>query len=130
MKVWLLALLVQLLILLAGFGLMGAAFVELRIVHAPVVNLLLWTSLVTIAGLAASAARRPVHRGLTRSLLVAAIVWFPVSLVIFGNARFSGTSDFLWQAWLTGTGLLIIGSLLSLLASAITRLLRRRPAPR
>lgn len=118
MKLWLLALLVQLLILSLGFGLMGADFAGVSILHAPVVNLLLWTGLVTIAGLAAGAANRPLHRGLTRFVLVVAIAWFPVSLAIFGNARFSGTTDFLWQAWLIGTGLLILGSLLSLIASA------------
>ncbi len=118
MKPWLLALLVQVLVLSLGFGLMGADFTGVSILHAPVVNLLLWTGLITFAGLAASAANRPLHRGLTRFLLVVAIAWFPLSLLIFGNARFSGTTDFLWQAWLIGTGLLIVSSLLSLIASA------------
>lgn len=118
MKLWLLALLVQLLILSLGFGLMGADFTGVSILHAPLVNLLLWTSLVTFAGLAASAANRPLHRSFTRLLLVVAIAWFPASLAIFGNARFSGTTDFLWQAWLIATGLLIASSLLSLTASA------------
>ncbi|WP_376694860.1 hypothetical protein [Wenzhouxiangella sp. EGI_FJ10305] len=125
MKPWLLALLAQVLILSLGFGLMGSDFTGVSILHAPVVNLLLWTSLITFAGLAARTANRPLHRGLTRFLLLVAIAWFPVSLAIFGNARFSGTTDFLWQAWLISTGLLIVSSLLSLIASAVTVLLRR-----
>ena len=125
MKTWLIALAVQLLILFIGFGLMGPAFVDVRILHAPVVNLLLWTGLITFAGLAASAAKRPIHRWLTWFLLAMAVVWFPVSLLIFGNARFSHTTAFLWQGWLIGTTVLVLGSLLSLAASAITGLFRR-----
>ncbi|WP_376691755.1 hypothetical protein [Wenzhouxiangella sp. EGI_FJ10409] len=119
MKAWALALFVQLLILALGFGLKGPAFTAVSVLNAPVVNLILWTCLITLAGLAISAATRPVHRWLTAVLLVAAVCWFPISLLVFGNARFSGTSDFLWQAWLIGTGLLLVGSLLSLSASAI-----------
>lgn len=125
MKIWLLSLAVQLLILFLGFGLMGESFLDVSILHAPVVNLLLWTGLITFAGLAASAAERPIHRWLTTGLLLVAIVWFPVSLMIFGNARFSHTTSFLWQTWLVGTGLLVLGSLLSLTASAVAGLFRR-----
>ena len=125
MKIWLLVLLAQLLILLLGFGLMGAAFVEVSILHAPVVNLLLWTGLITFAGLATSAAKQSIHRGLTWFLLAVAVVWFPVSLLIFGNARFSGTTSFLWLTWLSGTAGLVLGSLLSLAASTSTGLYRR-----
>lgn len=64
MKIWLLVLLAQLLILLLGFGLMGAAFVEVSILHAPAINLLLWTGLVALSGLAVSAAKRSIHRWL------------------------------------------------------------------
>ncbi len=125
MKIWLLVLLAQLLILLLGFGLMGPAFIEVSILHAPVVNLLLWTGLITFAGMATSVAKRPIHRGATRILLLVAIVWFPTSLLIFGNARFSHTTAFLWQGWLIGTTVLVLGSLLSLAASAITGVFRR-----
>jgi hypothetical protein len=125
MKFWILALVVQLLIMSLGFGLMGEAFVDISILHAPVVNLLLWTGLITFAGLAASAAQRPIHRWLTWFLLAVAVIWFPVSLLIFGNARFSHTTAFLWQSWLIGTTVLVLGILLSLAASAITGLFRR-----
>jgi len=104
---------------------MGADFAELSILHAPVVNLLLWTGLISLAGLAAIATTGSTHRRLARLLLVGAIAWFPLSLMIFGNARFSGTTDFLWQLWLYGTAGLILACLASLLASAAARLLAR-----
>lgn len=119
MKHWALALLLQLAILSLGFGLEGAAFAAVSLLHTPVVNLLLWTSLITLAGLASSAAARPFHQCLTQILLTTAVCWFPASLLIFGNARFAGTTDLLWQGWLIGTGLVLMGSILSLAASAI-----------
>ena len=125
MKPWSLALLAHFLILAGGIGYMGADFAELSILHAPVVNLLLWTALISLAGLAASATTGRIHRRLARLLLVSAIAWFPLSLMIFGNARFSGTTDFLWQLWLYGTAGLILACLASLLASAAARLLAR-----
>ncbi len=124
MQTWLIALAAQLLILSIGFVLMGADFVGVSILHAPVVNLLLWTGLITIAGLATSVAQRSIHRRLTGLLLAVAVIWFPVSLLIFGNARFSNTTDFLWQFWLIGTSVLVLGSLLSLATSAISALFR------
>jgi len=119
MRYWLLALALQILILALGFGLMGAGFADVSLFHAPVVNLLLWTGLITLAGLAASAASRLFHRVVGQLLLVVAVIWFPVSLLIFGNARFSGTSYLLWQMWLYGTVALVLLSLVSLAASAI-----------
>lgn len=104
---------------------MGTDFAEVTILHAPIVNLLLWTGLICLAGLAASAANGKIHRRLGRLLLVSAIAWFPLSLMIFGNARFSGTTDLLWQLWLYGTAGLVLACVLSLLASAAARLLVR-----
>lgn len=125
MKFWTLVLFVQLLILGSGFGLMGEAFLDVTILDAPVVNLLLWTGLITLAGMAANAADRSLHCQVTRLLMVIAVAWFPVSLMIFGNAYFSGTTNFLWQFWVVGTAGLVLGSLLSLTASAATGLFRR-----
>ncbi|QOC22394.1 hypothetical protein IC757_15505 [Wenzhouxiangella sp. AB-CW3] len=122
MRYWLLAIGLQVIILALGLGLQGASFVEVQLLHAPVVNLLLWTGLVSLAGLAASAARRRLHRGLGLALVILAVSWFPISLLIFGNARFSGTSYFLWQLWLSGTATLVIASVLSLSASSVAGL--------
>jgi len=122
MKYWTLALLAHIFILALGIGLMGEGFTELSILHAPVVNLLIWTGLICLAGLAASATAGIIHRQLARLLLLSAIAWFPLSLMIFGNARFSGTSDFLWQLWLYVTAGLVLASLVSLLASAAAAL--------
>jgi hypothetical protein len=124
MKAWGLALLIQVTILALGLGFMGARFLEIKLFHAPLVNLLLWTGIISLAGLAASAAGAGFHHGLGRLLLVAAAAWFPVSLLIFGNARFSGTSDFLWQTWLVGTGMLVLSSLMSLIVSGAHRAYR------
>lgn len=128
MKYWLLAILLQSIILALGFWLLGAAIVEIRILHAPVVNLLLWTGLISLAGLATSAARHRLHRGLGLALVILAVAWFPLSLLIFGNARFSGTTHALWQLWLSGTATLVLVSLLSLVASAVVGLSRYRRA--
>ena len=125
MKYWILALVAHFLILAVGIGFMGEGFTDLSILHAPVVNLLLWTGLICLAGLAASATTGSIHRRLARLLIVSAIVWFPLSLMIFGNARFSGTTDFLWQLWLYGTAGLVLACLASLLASAAARMLAR-----
>lgn len=99
MRFWLLAIGLQALILALGSGLWGAAFLGVSVLHAPVVNLLLWTGLISLAGLAASAATHYLHRAQALALLLAAIAWGPLSLLIFGNARFSGTTPLLWQAY-------------------------------
>jgi len=125
MKLWIIALVAHLLILSVGIGFMGEDFTELSILHAPIVNLLLWTGLISLAGLAASAATVRIHRRLARLLLVGAFAWFPLSLMIFGNARFSGTTDVLWQLWLYGTAGLVLVCLVSLLTSAAALLLAR-----
>ncbi len=125
MRYWLLAIGLQIIILALGFWLLGGAFMEISILHAPVINLLLWTGLISLAGLAAGAARQRLHRGLGMALLLVAVAWFPLSLLIFGNARFSGTSYFLWQLWLSGTAALLITCLLSLTASAVAALASR-----
>ncbi|GEM_PF-3015564 len=122
-------LLVQFLIVALGLVLMGERFMELSILNAPVINLLLWTGLTSLAGLALSTAKRPVHQWICLALLVIALVWFPASLLIFGNARFSGTTAFLWQAWLIGTSLLVLGCLVSLAASAVASLFGRCRKP-
>lgn len=129
MKYWIFALVAHFLILAVGIGLMGEGFTELSILHAPIVNLLIWTGLTCLAGLAASATTGSLHRRLARVLLVSAIAWFPLSLMIFGNARFSGTSDVLWQLWLYGTAGLVVASLASLLISVAARLLARYQLP-
>ena len=123
MKYWILALLAHFLILALGIGFIGQDFTQLSILRAPVVNLLIWTGLVCLAGFAASATTGSIHRRLARLLVVSAIAWFPLSLMIFGNARYSGTTDFLWQLWLYGTAGLVLACLASLLASAAARLL-------
>ncbi len=128
MKYWLFAIMVQIMILVLGFFLLGGDFMEVSILRAPVVNLLLWTGLISLAGLAASAARHRLHRGLGLALLILAVAWFPLSLLIFGNVRFSGTSHFLWQLCLSGTAALVLVSLLSLVASALVGLSRYRHA--
>ena len=125
MKYWTLALLAHFVTLAVGIVFMGEDMTALSILYAPVVNLLIWTGLICLAGLAASATTGRVHRRLARLLLVSAIAWFPLSLMIFGNARFSGTTDFLWQLWLFGTAGLLVACLASLLASAAARLLAR-----
>ncbi len=125
MKYWIFALVAHFLILAVGIGSMGEDFTELSILHAPIVNLLIWTGLTCLAGLAASVTTGSIHRRLARVLLVSAIAWFPLSLMIFGNARFSGTSDVLWQLWLYGTAGLVLASLASLLISVAARLLAR-----
>ena len=125
MKYWILALVAHFLILAVGIGFMGEDFTELSILHAPIVNLLIWTGLISLAGLAHSATTGRTHRRLARLLLASAIAWFPLSLMIFGNARFAGTTDFLWQLWLYGTAGLLVACLASLLASAAARLLAR-----
>lgn len=112
-------LLIQAAIVVLGIVLMGEAFADLSVLNAPIINLLLWTGLISLAALAWSLARRPVHRTMGLVLVIAAVAWFPISLLIFGNARFSGTSTFLWQAWLQGTAALVLGCLASLAASAI-----------
>lgn len=114
--------LVQITIVTLGVIFMGERFAALSIFHAPVVNLLLWTGLITLATLALSMAKRPVHRRMCLVLVIAAVAWFPISLLIFGNARFSGTSAFLWQTWLWGSALLVVGSLASLFTSAVSGL--------
>lgn len=111
----------------AGFGFMGVEFTALTVLSAPVVNILGWTTLVSLAAVgAALAPGASIHRSLAGALAVLAVAWFPVSLWIFGNARFSGTTDFLWTAWLTGTAALVLSILASLAASAIRRLLAPR----
>lgn len=77
MKLWSLAPLAHFMILAAGIGFMGEGFTELSILHAPVVNLMLWTALISLAGLAASATAGKIHAWAGRLLLVIAIVWFP-----------------------------------------------------
>ena len=128
MKYWLLAIVLQIIILVLGFWRFGGGFLEVSLRQAPVVNLLWWTGLISLAGLAASAARQKAHRGLGIALVILALAWFPISLLIFGNARFSGTSYFLWQLWLSGTATLVVASLLSLVASAVVGLTRYRRA--
>jgi len=123
---WGLALLVQVVILLGGIALMGAEFAEVSFLHAPVINLLLWTGFITLAGLAASAASGRFHRRVGYLLMALAIAWFPISVLIFGNARFSGTSALLWGIWWRATGLLILTSLVSQAISATSALLARR----
>ncbi|NBD96271.1 MAG: hypothetical protein GVY11_07345 [Gammaproteobacteria bacterium] len=124
MKYWMALIALQAAILALGFGAFGSELLELELLGAPVVNLLLWTSLVSLAGLAASAAVRRWHRVLGRILLVIAIAWFPTSLMIFGNARFSGTTDLLWQAWLYGSAALLLTIVWSLAASGISGLMQ------
>ncbi len=126
MKHWGVAILAHLLILAVGFGSMGAGFFDVAVFHAPVVNLLLWTGIICLAGLAFSAARPGLQRGLGWLLLTGALAWFPISVFIFGNARFSGTSVLLWNAWLIGTGGLILTSLLSLVGSGVAGCCRWR----
>ncbi len=128
-KTWAIVLFIQVLIVAGGFALLGAGVFELRLAHAPVVNLLLWTGFISLAGLAASLAPQAGWwRQLARLLLAQAILWLPVSLLIFGNARFFGTSSYLWQLWLAYTGLLLLLPLTSLAASAVGRLWVRRRA--
>jgi hypothetical protein len=128
-KTWAIALFIQALTVATGIILLGAAFFDVSLFHAPVINLLLWTGLISLAGLATSLTKPlSVWRQLARLLLIFAILWFPVSLLIFGNARFSGTSYFLWQLWLAYTGLLLLLPLTSLAASAVGRLWVRRRA--
>lgn len=74
MKLWSLALFAHFLILAIGIGFMGEGFTDLTILYASIVNLLLWTGLISLAGLAAglilaclasllaSAAARPMAR--------------------------------------------------------------------
>lgn len=130
MKVWLVLIGIQVMILALGFAFLGEQFLAVAIFGAPVVNLLLWTGLICLAGCAASATPRSgFHRRMMQVLLIAAVIWFPVSLGIFGNAHFSGTTPFLWQAWLAGTASIILLSLGSILSSMLRRLLAGTSKP-
>lgn len=122
-KTWAIALFIQALIVTAGIVFLGTAFFDLSVLHAPIINLLLWTGLISLAGLATSLTPpSSVWRQLARLLLTLAILWLPASLLIFGNAHFSGTSHFLWQLWLAYTGLLLLLPLTSLAVSTVSRL--------
>ncbi|MCP1726602.1 putative neutral ceramidase superfamily lipid hydrolase [Natronospira proteinivora] len=129
MKIWLFAILFLCLVLALGFGLMGAGFFDVVFFNAPVVNLLMWAGLVCLAGLAFTGTGDPgMHRAVTGLLLFLAVAWFPVSLLIFGNARFSGTSEFLWSIWLVYTAGLPLLALFSLCFSGVRSYLKHHPS--